>query len=81
MSDRVEKWLTRVLLGAGILGFVVSFPLWLAGLVSDTAMLGITLVLSWAALWYAAFLALQNRRQTRELTDRLDAILRLLERT
>lgn len=78
MSDAVERWITRFLLAAGVVGFVVSFPLWLLGAIGDHAMLGVTLVLSWAALWYAAFLAIQNARQTRELGNRLDALARLL---
>lgn len=39
-----------------IVGFFVTFPLWFFGILSDRQMLGITLVLSWAALWYESFL-------------------------
>lgn len=43
----------------GVGGFAVTFPLWLLNLISNRAMLGITLALSWAALWYSGFNAVQ----------------------
>lgn len=44
---------------SSIVGFIVTFPLWLLGIISDRTMIGITLVLSWAALWYESFTAMQ----------------------
>lgn len=41
------------------LGLLVTFPLWLLNLISDRALIGTTLVLSWAGLQYEAFNALQ----------------------
>lgn len=49
----VIAWL---LLALSVVGFGVTFPLWLMDLLSDRAMLGITLALSWAALWFSAAL-------------------------
>lgn len=46
----------------GVVGFVVSFPLWLMNRISDHQMLGLTLILSWAALWYAAALFIYSAR-------------------
>lgn len=54
------------MLVVSLLGFLVTFPLWIAGKLSDQAMLGITLALSWAALWYAAFIAIQEARHAKE---------------
>lgn len=45
-------------MGVGIVGFIVTFPLWLKHKIDERAMIGITLVLSWAALWYTAFIAI-----------------------
>lgn len=53
---RVLSW---VMLGVGFAGFAVTFPLWLLGVLDEQAMIGVTLALSWAALWYEAFNALQ----------------------
>lgn len=50
--------LSWVMLIVGLVGFVVTFPLWLTGRIDDRMMLGITLVLSWAALWYTAILTI-----------------------
>lgn len=55
--------LSWVMLAIGVGGFAVSFPLWLMGGIDDHAMLGLTLVLSWAALWYAAFIAIMEARR------------------
>jgi len=52
--------LSWVMLTIGVVGFLVSFPLWLTGGIDDHAMLGLTLVLSWAALWYAAIVAIME---------------------
>lgn len=54
--------LSWVMLAVGIVGFLVSFPLWLFGLIDDRMMLGITLVLSWGALWYTAILAIYEAK-------------------
>lgn len=51
------------MLALGIVGFIVSFPLWLFGMISDRAMLGLTLVLSWAALWYSAYIAIREAQR------------------
>lgn len=61
-AERVTSW---VMLIVGFIGFFVTFPLWLMNLINNRMMLGITLALSWAALWYSAFIAIQvstNRR-------------------
>jgi hypothetical protein len=47
----------------GVVGFLVSFPLWLLDKINDRMMLGITLVLSWAALWYTAILTIYEARR------------------
>jgi flagellar biosynthesis protein FliR len=47
-----------VLMAIGIIGFFVTFPLWFKDKLSDRHMIGLTLVLSWAALWYTAFIAI-----------------------
>ncbi len=47
----------------GVVGFLVSFPLWLMGVIDDRMMIGITLVLSWAALWYSAALFIYETKQ------------------
>jgi hypothetical protein len=56
---RVRIVLSWTMLVAGVIGFAVTFPAWLLGWVDDRAMLGVTLALSWAALWYEAFNAVQ----------------------
>lgn len=50
--------LSWAMLIIGLVGFAVTFPLWLMNLIDDRMMLGITLVLSWGALWYTAILAI-----------------------
>lgn len=65
-KEQLERLLSWAMLGIGIVGFLVTFPLWLLDLISERAMLGITLVLSWMALWYAALLAIQSARHARE---------------
>lgn len=54
-----------------LIGFIVTFPLWLFNMVSDRALLGITLVLSWAALWYTAALFIDNVKDMREIKEML----------
>lgn len=58
--------LSWAMLVTGVIGFLVSFPLWLMGAIDDRMMLGITLVLSWAALWYSAALFIYEARQNGE---------------
>jgi hypothetical protein len=59
--------LAWVLLGISVVGFAVTFPLWLMDAISERAMLGITLALSWAALLYSAALFIfEARRSQRE---------------
>lgn len=55
--------LSWAMLVVGIVGFLVTFPLWLLGLINDRTMLGLTLVLSWAALWYAAVIAIMEAKR------------------
>lgn len=55
--------LSWVMLGISVIGFLVSFPLWLLGTIDDRMMLGITLVLSWAALWYSAVIAIMEAKR------------------
>lgn len=56
-----------ILLAVSIVGFGVTFPLWLTDNLSERAMLGTTLALSWAALLYSAalfiFEAKRNKRE------------------
>jgi hypothetical protein len=47
LAPAVTSW---ALYAGSWLGLVVCFPAWLLGWISDRAMLGITLVLSWLAL-------------------------------
>lgn len=70
MTERIEKIMSWVLLAIGVVGFMVSFPLWLSNRISDRNMLGLSLVLSWAALWYAAFVAIQESRHARHARQR-----------
>lgn len=65
MTPRARFVLSWVLLVISALGFAVTFPLWLADLISDRAMLGITLALSWFALVYEAYNAVQISNQDR----------------
>jgi len=53
------------MLTIGVVGFLVTFPLWYFNAIDDRQMLGITLVLSWAALWYAAALFIYEARKQR----------------
>lgn len=57
--------LAWVLLGVSVLGFGVTFPMWLMDKISDRAMLGITLALSWAALSYTAALFIYEAREAK----------------
>lgn len=53
-----QKGISQAMFIVSIAGFLITFPLWVFGVLTDRQMLGITLVLSWAALWYAAYIAL-----------------------
>lgn len=58
------------MLSAGLVGALVSFPLWVTGRISDRAMIGLTMVLSWAALWYEGYNAVVlARREKGEKED------------
>lgn len=59
----VLSWFMLII---GIIGFLVSFPLWYYNKLDDRMMLGITLVLSWAALWYTAVLTIYEARRQRD---------------
>lgn len=54
----MKELVSWAMLAIGVVGFVVTFPLWLKDRLSDRTMIGITLVLSWAALWYSALTSL-----------------------
>lgn len=54
-----------VMLVVSVAGFMVTFPLWLLDRITDRQMLGITLALSWAALWYTAILSIYEARKDR----------------
>lgn len=53
--EQVVSW---TMLTVGLVGFAVSFPLWLKGKLDERTMIGVTLALSWAALWYSALTTL-----------------------
>lgn len=55
--------LSWVMLAIGVVGFLVTFPLWLMEIIDDRMMLGVTLALSWAALWYTAILSIYEAKQ------------------
>lgn len=55
--------LSWVMLAVGVVGFLVTFPLWLMNVIDDRMMLGVTLVLSWAALWYTAILSIYEAKR------------------
>lgn len=57
------KLLSWAMLVIGGLGFLITFPLWLFGVIDEQLMLGITLVLSWAALWYTAILSIYEAKK------------------
>lgn len=61
--------LAYFLLGVSLVGFGVTFPLWYLDLLSDRQMLGLTLVLSWAALWYAAALFIYEVKKEERRAD------------
>lgn len=54
----MELAVSWIMLIVGLGGFAISFPLWLKGKVDDRTMIGMTLALSWAALWYSALTTL-----------------------
>lgn len=59
----MRKALPWTMLIVGLVGFFVSFPLWMFDKISDRQMLGLTLTLSWAALWYEAYNAIQLKEK------------------
>lgn len=58
-----------VLLLISVAGFGVTFPLWLNDTLSERAMLGVTLALSWAALLYSAALFIFEAKRTKREKD------------
>lgn len=58
-----------VLLAISVIGFGVTFPMWLLDKLDDRSMLGITLALSWAALWYSAVLFIFEAKRTKREKD------------
>lgn len=61
---RVRLIIAWLLLLGSTAGLAVTVPLWLLDLISDRAMLGLTLVLSWLALMFEAFTAVQVAHDT-----------------
>lgn len=57
--DQIRRVIAWVLLIGSTVGLAVSMPMWLLNLISDRMMLGITLALSWLALMFEAFNAVQ----------------------
>lgn len=51
----MKRTIAWVMLIFGISGLAICMPLWLMDIISDRAMLGITLGLSWLALVYEGF--------------------------
>lgn len=54
----MKELVSWVMLVVGLIGFGISFPLWLKGKIDERTMIGLTLALSWAALWYSALTTL-----------------------
>lgn len=73
--DRIEEPLSWWLLWVGVLGFGLAQPLWAFGVLSEWMMLGVTLVLSFAALWYAAIIAVEETRHANELRAMLEGFM------
>lgn len=69
MRHRSEVVLAWVLLVGSAVGFAVCMALWLANQISDRAMLGITLALSWFAITLTAMDYLKNSRIHRDQDD------------
>lgn len=67
LLDRTERPTSWWLLWVSLAGFLVSLPMWATGILSEWAMLGVTLVLSFAALWYAAFISIQAAQHEAKL--------------
>ena len=61
--------LSWAMLVIGLAGFGVTFPLWFMNKIDDRMMLGITLVLSWAALWYTAILSIYEAKNEHRRRD------------
>lgn len=54
----MKELLSWVLMGASFIGLAITFPMWIRHKIDERAMIGLTLVLSWLALSYAAITAL-----------------------
>jgi hypothetical protein len=61
-KDRIEKVTAWFFFVFGAVGLVTCFPAWLLNLISDRAMLGITLALSWLAILVPGFNAIVLNR-------------------
>lgn len=55
-------------------------PLWAFSVLSDWMMLGVTLILSFAALWYAAFLAIEQAHHSKQQMEAIEEIRGLVQR-
>lgn len=53
--DAVIAWMQ---LAVGLIGNGICMVLWLRDRISDRAMIGLTLTLSWAALWFSGITSL-----------------------
>lgn len=66
MGRRALSWF---LLVASTAGLAVTMVLWLENAISNRAMLGVTLALSWLALMYEAFNAVQISHDAHKQND------------
>lgn len=62
----MNKHVAWAMLITGTLGLAITFPLWLTNNISDRAMLGITLALSWGALIFEGFNAIGIHKNTKD---------------
>lgn len=62
----MKKSVAVTMLLLGVLGLFVTFPMWLMNIISDRAMIGITLALSWAALIFEGVNAIGIHEQDTE---------------
>lgn len=61
-KDKAERGLAKFFFWFGLAGLVICGVLWLLNLISDRAMLGITLALSWLAVMIPGFNAMVLKR-------------------
>lgn len=61
-KNRLEHAIALFFFWFGLAGLVICCPLWLMNLISDRAMLGITLALSWLAIMVPGFNAIVLKR-------------------